>query len=307
MNNTIKKLIATALLAVMVLSLAACGGKSAASDKYAYLLEDFKDLELVKVNTKSEGVLAEVLKNGKLVVATSPDYPPAEWITEDGTVYGSEMMLAKYIADCLGVELAIETMDFNSTMLAVDTGKTSIAISGYGWKADREESYELSNGYIGDPENESYHTLICPAGEESKYKSLEDFVGTHIIAQASSLQQMYVEDQILSLDTDGTTELELVAQLDQAILSLASGKCDALALDSTTAKKYVEESGGKFALTGIKFDLEMYGVHEGNVILAKKGETAMMDAINEIIDFVMEKGYYEDFYMYARKKAGVDE
>ena len=305
MKNNAKKLIAAILLVAMMLSFAGCGTKK--SSAYDYLLEDFKDLELAKVTTKAEGVLAEVKKNGKLVIATSPDYPPAEWITEDGTVYGSEMMLAKYIADCLGVELVIETMDFNSTMLAADTGKTNIAISGYGWKADREESYELSHGYIGDPDNEGYHTLICIAGEEDKYKSLEDFVGAHIIAQASSLQQMYVEDQILALDPSGNTELELVAQLDQAILSLASGKCDALALDSTTAKKYVAESGGKFALTGIKFDLTMYGVHEGNVILAKKGETAMINAINEIIDFVMEKGYYEDFYMYARKKAGVDE
>jgi polar amino acid transport system substrate-binding protein len=301
-----KKAIAIFFLAIMVLSLTACGKKEG-SDKYSYLLEDFKDLKKASVTTKADGVLANIKKNGKLTIATSPDYPPAEWITEDGTVYGSEMMLAKYIADCLGVELVIETMDFNSTLLAVDTGKTDMAISGYGWKADREESYELSHGYIGDPDTDGYHTLICKAEDADKYKTLNDFVGAHIIAQASSLQQMYVEDQILTLDPNGTTELELVAQLDQAILSLASGKCDALALDSSTAKKYVAESDGQFAETFIKFDLEMYGVHEGNVIAVKKGETAMISAINEIVDFVQDNDYYAQFYTYARAKAGIDE
>ena len=58
------------------------------------------------------GKLAEILEKGELVIATSPDYPAAEFITEDGVVYGNEMMLAKYIADCLGVSLQIETMDF---------------------------------------------------------------------------------------------------------------------------------------------------------------------------------------------------
>ena len=49
----------------------------------------------------------------------------------------------------------------------------------------------------------TFHTLIVPADKAENYKSLEDFVGKHIIAQASSLQQMYVEDQILSLDPNG--------------------------------------------------------------------------------------------------------
>ena len=34
-----------------------------------------------------------------------------------------------------------------------------------------------------------------------------------------------------------TTNLELVATLDQAILALAAGKCDAVALDGTTAQR----------------------------------------------------------------------
>ena len=38
------------------------------------------------------------------------------------------------------------------------------------------------------------------AADADKYASLSDFVGKHIVAQASSLQQMYVEDQILALE-----------------------------------------------------------------------------------------------------------
>lgn len=169
---------------------------------YLYLLDSSglkkPDLDL----SDPQGVLAQVLEKGTLVIATSPDYPANEFITEAGVIYGSEMMLAKYVADCLGVGLQIETMDFLATLTALDTGKADAAFSGYGWKADRAESYELSIGYSGDDEI-IFHTLIVPAAKAAEYKSLEDFVGKHIVAQASSLQQMYVEDQILALDPNG--------------------------------------------------------------------------------------------------------
>ena len=171
----------------------------AVDDTYLYLLDT---TGLIKPNldlSNAEGVLKKVLNDGVLVIATSPDYPAAEFITDDGTVYGSEMMLAKYVADCLGVSLKIETMVFNAVLTAVDTGKVDMSFSGFGWKADRAELFELSIGYTGDDEI-TFHTLIVPADQADNYNSLSDFVGKHIMAQASSLQQMYVEDQILSLE-----------------------------------------------------------------------------------------------------------
>ena len=171
----------------------------AIDDTYNYLL-DTTDLVKPELDlSNAEGVLANVLNKGVLVVGTSPDYPANEWIDDQGNIWGCEMMLAKYVADCLGVKLQIETMDFSAVLTAVDTGKVDIAFSGFGWKADRAEAFELSMGYSGD-DDISFHTLIVPADKADQYKSLEDFVGKHILAQAGSLQQMYVEDQIVALD-----------------------------------------------------------------------------------------------------------
>ena len=70
------------------------------------------------------GVLAKVLDSGKLVIGTSPDYPAAEFVDPiTGEIKGNEMLLAKYIANSLGVELVIEAMDFSGVLIAVDTGK----------------------------------------------------------------------------------------------------------------------------------------------------------------------------------------
>ena len=261
--------------------------------------------------SNATGVLKDILDSGVLTIATSPDYPAAEFVTEDGTVLGSEMMLAKYVADCLGVDLAIETMEFSGTFAAVDTGKVDMAFSGYGWKADRAEVYELTIGYVGEDEDEedstSNHTLITTAENEGKFNTLADFVGTHIYAQAASLQEMYVEDQILTLDPEGTTNLELVSTLDQAVLGLQSGKCDVVALDEDTAKQYVASSDGKFVLTGVLFDMSLYEEFEGNVAIAKKGETSLIEVVNQILEFVNEKNYYYDMYTVAKEQAGIED
>lgn len=320
MKKNINNMMKTAAAAMLAMTMIGCGSSSASgsasgsaapaaktgtNSTYAYLL-DTTDLVKPELDlSNADGVLKKVLDNGVLIVATSPDYPAAEWIEEDGTIYGSEMMLAKYIADCLGVDLKIEQVEFSGTFAAVDTGKADCAFSGYGWKKDREEAYEITVGYVGeDNDEETYHTLITTAGNETKYNTLESLVGAHIMAQANSLQEMYCQDQIVALDPNGGTNLEKVGTLDQAILSLAAGKCDAIALDGTTAENYVAQSDGQFALTGIKFDLSLYGDFEGNIGLVKKGETSMINTLNEIIETVKENGYYGEWYLKAKEQSG---
>ena len=318
-NTNMMKSLTAAFLAA---ALAGCSTASTASDAASSSASSPSKMDLANPEMldctdlvkpeldldNATGVLADVLKEGVLTVATSPDYPPAEWVDDSGVIYGHEMMIAKYIASCLGVELAIETSDFSSTFVSVDTGKADIALSGYGWKKDREEAYEISVGYVADPESEeSKHTLIVPAGQEDNYDSLDDFVGKKIMGQANSLQEMYVTDEILALDKDGTTTFEKVATLDQAVLGLASGKCDAVALDNSTAENYVASSDGAFALSNVYFDLTPYGDYSGNIALAKKGEKDMIEAVNACLDTAVENGYVHTWYLNAKAAAGTQE
>lgn len=257
--------------------------------------------------SKADGKLKDILDKGEIVLATSPDYPPSEFVDDQGNVKGSDIMLAQYIANSLGVDLKVETMDFNAVLAAVDTGKVDIGISGFGYKADRAEQFELSHGYQSSSAA-AHHTLLVPAEKADEYKSLADFSGKKIDTQANSLQEMYVTDQIPDAD------LQKVATLDQAILELQTGKIDAIALDSTTAKNYAETSDGMFVSVyeknGVEFDLSQYADESGNVVAVKKGETSLIEAVNQVIDSLATSGKYEsnlytDMYYAACDAAGV--
>ena len=286
MNKTLKHITMTLCLLSVCLLTACSTGTSASASSAATAASDSK--------------LDKIKAAGVLVVATSPDYPPNEYLDASGNAVGSEIDLAQYIADSLGVKLQVETMDFNAVLTAVDTGKADLAISGFGYKKDRAENFELSIGYQGDSEA-ACHTLLVPSEDADTYKTLDDYSGKTIAVQASSLQQMYVEDEIPE------AEAEIVTQLDQAILSLNTGKVDAVALDCTSAGAYAASSNGAFAVSTVQFDLTPYADYAGNVIACKKGETELIDAVNEIITEVNDKGLYVEWYAAAKADAGIED
>lgn len=310
MNKIFAGLMAAGLLLTTGCASTSSNSSSSTSDWYTGPGYDKLYEELGKADvdlSKADGKLKDILDKGQIVLATSPDYPPSEFVDDQGNVKGSDIMLAQYIANSLGVDLKVETMDFNAVLTAVDTGKVDIGISGFGYKADRAEQFELSHGYQSSSAA-AHHTLLVPAEKADEYKSLADFSGKKIDTQANSLQEMYVTDQIPDAD------LQKVSTLDQAILELQTGKIDAIALDSTTAKNYAETSDGMFVSVyeknGVEFDLSQYADESGNVAAVKKGETSLIDAVNQVIDSLATSGKYEsnlytDMYYAACDAAGV--
>ena len=129
-----KKLLNTIITLGLIITMSAC---SSSTQDTTNTMDEYEKPTLDLSN--ASGQLKSILDKGTLVIATSPDYPPAEFVDEEGNIFGSEIELAKYVASCLGVELQIEAMDFNGTLVAIDTGKVDMAFSGYGWKKDRAE------------------------------------------------------------------------------------------------------------------------------------------------------------------------
>src|SRR5699024_1070670 len=82
-------------------------------------------------NAKAQTTLESIKEKGQLVVGTSADYPPCEWISiEDGQeeMLGADIDLAQKIADEIGVELVIENMGFDGLIPSLKTNRVDILI-----------------------------------------------------------------------------------------------------------------------------------------------------------------------------------
>lgn len=232
--------------------------------------------------------LEEIKQKGVIVLATSPDFAPQEFediSSGEKTYVGCDIELAKYIADYIGVELDIQAMDFQACQAAVSTGKADFSISGYAWKEDRAENYEISDFFNVDrDEDGSRQVVIVPADKASEYQSPEDFAGKTIGCQNGSLQLSLTETQLPD------AEVKLIDTLGSAVLMVQNNKIDALACSGDQADIYVEKNSA-LALADWEFDY----TSQGNIALIMKGETELAAAINEAIAEVNEQGLYQQW------------
>lgn len=234
----------------------------------------------------SQNRLEKILESGKLVLATSPDFAPLELedlSSGEAQYVGSDIELAKYIAEKLGVELEISAMDFSAVQAAIPSGQADIAISGFARTEERAQNMELSTPF--NITEDGGQTVLVAKGQGANYTAAEDFSGLQIGAQNGSLQYNLVSSQL-----PDDVEIVPVGSLNDGVLMLETGKIDALASDLSNAELLLESHDG-IETTDFMFEYSS----EGNVAAVKKGETELIEAVNEIIEEVNELGLYEQW------------
>lgn len=234
----------------------------------------------------SQNRLEKILESGKLVLATSPDFAPLEFedlSSGEAQYVGSDIELAKYIAEKLGVELEISAMDFSAVQAAIPSGQADIAISGFARTEERAQNMELSTPF--NITEDGGQTVLVLKGEGANYTTADDFSGLQIGAQNGSLQYNLVSEQL-----PDDVEIVPVGSLNDGVLMLETGKIDALASDLSNAELLLESHDG-IETTDFMFEYSS----EGNVAAVKKGETELIEAVNEIIEEVNELGLYDQW------------
>ena len=234
----------------------------------------------------SQNRLEKIKESGKLVLATSPDFAPLEFedlSSGEAQYVGSDIELAKYIAEKLGVELEISAMDFSAVQAAIPSGQADIAISGFAKTEERAQNMELSTPF--NITEDGGQTVLVAKGQGANYTAAEDFSGLQIGAQNGSLQYNLVSSQLPE-----DVEIVPVGSLNDGVLMLETGKIDALASDLSNAELLLESHDG-IETTDFMFEYSS----EGNVAAVKKGETELIEAVNEIIEEVNELGLYDQW------------
>lgn len=84
--------------------------------------------------------------NGTLTMATNPAFPPYE--NMDGSkVVGFDVDMAQAVCDKLGMELKIESMEFDSILAAISSGKADVGIAGMSVTDERKQSVDFTDSY----------------------------------------------------------------------------------------------------------------------------------------------------------------
>lgn len=281
----LNKILSLALALIMVLALCACGSQSASAPA-AEAPAEAAPAEAAADN----GVLDTIKAEGVLYVALSPDFAPMEFVdaSKEGQeqYVGFDVSLAKYLAEYLGVELVIEPLSFDACQTAVYTGAVPMSISGFSWTEERAENYELSDEYIAG-ENETEQVILIKAEDAEKYTTAEDFNGLDVGAQIASLQMDYLTAQIPEANPI------TIGDINTGILELKSDNIVGLAVAVGNAKSIIA-SNPELAICDWQFVVDL--AHENNVVMITKGETALLDVVNEALAKAKADGLYGEWY-----------
>lgn len=279
------KVLSLALAAITLFVLCACG--TAASSPAAGPVSDAAPTE---ASAASNGVLDEIKASGELHITLSPDFAPMEFIdsSKDGQeqYVGFDVTLAKYIAEYIGVDLVIEPMSFDACQTAVYTGSVPMSISGYSWTEERSENYEISDYYYAG-DNETEQVILIKKTDADKYTSAEDFSGVDVGAQNASLQMNLLTSQLP--DANPIT----IGDLGVGVLELQNGSIEALAVAKGNAEMILDSNPD---LMICSWEFEVAAEYEANVILITKGETALLNVVNEALAKAYADGLYGTWY-----------
>ena len=221
--------------------------------------------------------LDDIQAAGKIVVATSPDWPPYEYIDDAGNVIGTDILMAKWMAEQLGVELEIQEMAFDACLAAVAMGDVDMVVAGLTYDEERTNAMELTGIYW----NEGDQGLLVKKGMGATYNSAAAFDGKAVAAQNGTNQQIMVEEQLT-----GAT-CKPVTTIPDGVTMVKSGRVDALAVPKTVYDSVLAENDD---LEVAEFAFEFEG---GNYIASVKGEDALTAKIQALIDQINAEGLYQ--------------
>jgi len=261
-----KRFFTLALISLFaVLLLAACGGKD---DKATGGSNDGKD----------KGVMGQIEKRDKFIFGVKHDTRLFGLKNPStGEVEGFDIDLAKALAkEILGDENKIEFKEVTSKtrIPMLNNGDIDAVIATMTISEERKKEVDFTDVYF-----EAGQSLLVKKG--SKIKGLDDLKkGTKVLAvkgstSAVNIREKAPETQVL--------EFENYAE---AFTALKAGKGDALTTDDSILYGMADEDPS-FGLVGGTFTDEPYG------IAVKKGNTDLVDKLNEALKKIRESGEYD--------------
>lgn len=277
-----KKILSAVMAGAVALSLTACGGNSASSASTAS--------SAASAAASEPAAALQTVNPGKLTVATSPDFAPYEfyYIDENGDAQlsGFDVALAGVIADKLGLELEVIPMDFDGILMELQSGNVDIGMAGFSPDPERAETFDFSDiYYLGG------QSFCVTKDNLDKYKDYSDFDGKSVGAQTGSIQ--------MKLANENTPNANIVglSKVTDVINELISGKLDGAFIETAVAECYAKN----YPELALAWDVPYEA--EGSAVALKKGNDALLAAVNSVIAEVKEDGTMDQLVADANELA----
>ena len=207
-------------------------------------------------------ILAGCAKNDSdtIKMITEATFPPYEFLRGQEIV-GIDAEICKAVAEKLGKKFSAETVDFDSVIPAVISGKADLAAAGITVTEDRKKNVDFSVPYVKTGIVVIYKT-------SNPFTSVDQLKGKRIGVQGGTTSETFVLEQLKQEPARTKSPAEACA-------SLKAGRCDFVIADIDPAKNCVK---GEADLA-----LSDFITSEEYAIAIKKGRPELLATVNAVI------------------------
>ena len=269
LNLRVIGVVATAAALVCALGLAGCGSASdegSASEEGSALEEATYDYDLIT--------------DGVLTVATSPDYPPFENL-EDGEYVGLDIDIATAVAEKLGLEVEFTTLQFDGIITAIAAGgQADMAISGFTVDEERAETIDFTDSYYTDDQ-----AIAAMQGSGVTADTVADELdqeGVVIAVQSGTTGESYCQENFPNAETSA------YGNSTDAFAAMQSGQADYVCTNLAVVEAMLEDAYSDAEI------IQSIATGEDYAMVVSQDNPGLTEAINAALAELVEEGVIDE-------------
>ena len=211
-------------------------------------------------------------KDNSLKMITEATFPPYEFLRGQ-EIAGIDVEICRAVAKKLNRPFKAETVDFDSVIPAVISGKADLAAAGITVTEDRKKNVDFSIPYVKTG-------IVVIYKKSNPFKNIEQLKGKKIGVQGGTTSETFVLEQLKQ-------EPERSKSPAEAVAALKSGRVEFVIADIDPAKNCVK---GEADLA-----LSDFITSEEYAVAIRKGQPELLKAIDETITELKASGQLDQW------------
>jgi ABC-type amino acid transport substrate-binding protein len=227
-------------------------------------------------------VLDEILDRGELRVGMTLQFEPQMYLDDNGDPAGYDVELLNMLATDLEVELTIENQEFDALIPGLLAGQWDMISVGLVPRPPRLLQMSFSDSYV------PYEQVLVAAAESDRDDTIAAYnvSGTTITA----LQGSTAAEQVSTQFPEAT--LAEFLQQDAAFLEVASGRADAIVVESYLAERFIQANPGELEVVDLDSPLQIeYGAYA-----IPRGDQPFREYLNGWLQYYKNNGTLDRIY-----------
>ena len=213
-------------------------------------------------------------KDSVLYVGTSAEYPPYEYLDNNGNIVGFDIDYINEIAKIMNRKIEIKDMIFDALLPALESKKIDLVIAGMVATPQRRKLVDFSDPYYAGKQ------AIVVRADDNSISNFNSLAGKNVAVALG-----YIADSMVS-EMEGINNIDRLNSSSACILAVKNGKADATVMGHVTALGYAKTNPD---IKVIEVDMDTQELY----IAFRKGDYDLVYEVNNAIKTIKENGTYD--------------